>query len=116
MPVQPDQLSERYLERVGAFTGWYEVNVVCCDNPEEDANPSQRRTQRSSSNRADTIKVIEGWAAEKVQDHLAHHLQMNTTPCRPMIGPTSAIYRSPDGRAGDVCVPLEVLEGALTFI
>lgn len=113
MPILPDQLHEQYPDRVGAFTGWYEVNVVYCDNPEEDANPSQRRTKSSSFNRAGTIKAIETWAAQKVQDHLEYHLKMGTTPCRPIIGSTSAVYRSPYHKEDDVLVPLDLLEGAL---
>lgn len=116
MPILPEQLSERYPERVGEFTGWYKVIVVCCDNPEEDANPSQRSMQSSYCNGARTIKAIEDWAAQKVRDHLARHTKMETTPCRPMIEETSAIYYSPDGRGEDVWVPLNLIKGALDMI
>lgn len=71
--------------------------------------PEARRMRTVTSNSENTEEAVVTWANEVVEDHLAYHRQMNTTPCIPIIGPTSAIYRSPEG-AGVVWVPLNQLE------
>lgn len=107
-----NQLLKQYPDRAGEFTGWYEVEVACCDNPDVDAIPSQRSMMRTYTNLEETPAAIKAWAEHKVQSHLADHQKMGTTPCRPIVGEVTAIYQSLDG-INVVRLPFELIRGAL---